>query len=140
MYRWLISSSLLASTLAGCILTTSAGGYPANGQVVDKQSGTPIEGVRVRLKYSTDSPYGRHDKYSERVVSNTQGAFHIPAEEIQLWGGSGGLAGRINEWPAVELSKRGYCEQTFSFSEPGVATYQDMILELEADTGDNCAA
>lgn len=139
MYRWLISSSLLATTLAGCILTTSAGGYPAHGQVVDKHSGTPIEGVRIRLKYSANSPYGPHDKYSDAVVSNALGNFHIPAEEVQLWGGSGGLAGRINEWPAVELNKRGYCQQTVSFMEPDVEKYQDMKLALEAKTGDNCA-
>lgn len=138
MYRLLIPSSVLAATLAGCIVTTSAGGFPARGTITDKQDGTPIEGARVRLKYSADSPYGSHDKFSESVISNVHGKFHIPAEEVQLWGGTGGLVGRINEWPSIELSKNGYCTQTVSFEEPNTDSYIDLNLEMQTSSGDNC--
>src|SRR5262245_46580053 len=99
--------SLFCIQLAGCIIPTTAGGFPVNGVVLDQCTGNPVEGVTVYLHYEALNAFSQANRTSAPVTTNAGGEFYIPAEEVVLLGGTGGLDGYSMKWPSVQYRKDG---------------------------------
>ena len=135
-----VYAAVLATLIlsAGCVTTKTVGDFPVFGIVVDETSGRPLEGAEVVLHYYAQSNFKVDNKYTEPVVTDSDGKFHVEPQKIRLWGGSGSLSGYIKEFPGLQYSKEGYCEGSKAFMSPSIEKYQDMRLTLRPDTGSTC--
>lgn len=108
--KFLTCSFLMAVALlllSGCAVTHKFGPY--TGKVVDKDTGEPIAGAVVFLRFSTGtiwSPGGRVSHFADAVeyLTDSKGEFKIPAQRIftfhpgDTW----------NQMPRVIIFKPGY--------------------------------
>lgn len=124
--------------LSGCVSTRTVGGFEISGEVVDYDSGQPIEGVRVRAHFSAVGPFGNNSRSLASTTTDNKGKFSVIIPETRLWGGTGGLAGYIDEWPSIKYSKEGYCISGISLFEPSHKKYQGMKLRLQEKVSGGC--
>ena len=134
----LIALVLLASSLIGCVSTKVVGGYDVYGVVIDKNTDEPIEGVSVSAHFSAIGPVSDNSEVLAKAYTDSRGKFRMTVPKTRLWGGSGGLAGSVSEWPSVRYSKVGYCGMRSFFIEPSLPKYQDMVLKLEEKGKGDC--
>ena len=117
--------------LNGCISTKTAGGYDVYGTIIDTETNKPVEGVSVHLHYWANGMNGDNSKIVGRTYTDTDGKFFIPNPQLQLWGGTGGLSGRVNKWPSIEYSKSSYCQTGRMFRDVSIEDYQNIKLKIE---------
>ncbi len=128
----------ILALLSGCVSTRIVGGYEIFGEVVDYDSGQPIEGVRVGAHFSAIGPFSNNSRILVSATTDSKGIFSLVVPETRLWGGSGGLAGYIGEWPTIKYTKEGYCISGTSFIEPSLKKYQGMKLRLQEKVSGGC--
>ncbi len=118
----------------GCVTTQTVGDLTVTGVVSDVETGLPLEGAEVFLRYLAQSNFGVHSKDGTPVITDSQGRFQVPPEKIRLWGGGWGpLTGYIKDWPEVHFRKTGYKPDGKAFMHPSLDKYQNMRLRLEPE-------
>ena len=121
---------LLCLSLGGCMTTKTVGDLTVTGVVLDAETGKPIEGAEVYLRYLAQSNFGVHSKDGTPVLTDSQGRFRVPPQKIRLWGGYGPLTGYMKDWPEVHYRKTGYKPDGKAFMHPSLDTYREMRLQL----------
>lgn len=121
---------MVCVSFCGCVATKTVGDLTVTGVVLDAETGQPLEGAEVYLRYLAQSNFGVHSKDGTSVFTDSQGRFHFPPEKIRLWGGWGPLTGYMKDWPEVHYRKRGYKPDGKAFIHPSFDTFRNMRLLL----------
>jgi hypothetical protein len=98
---------LAASVVSGCTISQEYGPY--KGQIVDRETGEPIEGAVVFVQFFTEgllSPGGVVSSFSDavEVLTDSNGEFEIPAQKIKSFK----MFSRWAVYESVIIFKPGY--------------------------------
>ena len=103
MRNYLLFVIALLVLNSGCAITHKYGPYM--GKVVEKETGKPIAGAVVFMKFMTVGIYEVH-KFAGavEVLTNENGEFHIPVQRANTFQ----IGGAWDEDPSVIIFKPGY--------------------------------
>ncbi len=140
LLRWISFSALIASTSACGTLFHSA--KEIRGQVVDEETGKPLQGVIIVAQWQPYFPPSGHKGaiHSYETLTDSEGRYFIPA-----WGPKPVPAGAEirNRDPALRLFKSGYAplsranriDMMVHKTPPGVSDWDGKVLRMERFRG-----